>query len=83
MYYNGKYSFRNEHSTESAALLVDRVMVEIDNNNTHICIFLDLSKVFDTINHKILLDELKYYDIDGLAHNLIECYLTNRNSLLK
>ncbi len=47
--------FRTEHSTELAALeLVDRVKVEMDNNKTPISIFLDLSKVFDNINHKIL-----------------------------
>ncbi len=45
---------------ELAALeLVDRIMVEMDNNNTPISIFLDLFKAFDTINHKILLDKLK------------------------
>ncbi len=58
-------------------------MVEIDNNNTHISIFLDLLKPFDTINHKILLDKLKYYGIDGLAHNLIESYLTNRKKFVE
>ncbi len=73
LFYNGQYDFRTEHSTELAALeLVDRVMVEMDNNNTPISIFLVLSKASDTINHKILLDKLKYYGTDSLAHNLIE-----------
>ncbi len=58
-------------------------MVEMDNNNTSISIFLDLSKNFDTINHKILLDKLKYYGIDGLAHNLIESYLTSRKQFVE
>ncbi len=84
LFYNGQYGFRTEHSTELAALeLVDRVMVEMDTNNTPISIFLDLSKAFGTINHKILLDKLKYYGIDGLAHNLIESYLTKESNLLK
>ncbi len=83
LFYNGQYGFRTEHSTELAALeLVDREMVEMDNNNTPISIFFDLSKAFDTINHKILLDKLKYYGIDGLAHNLIERYLTNRKQFV-
>ncbi len=84
LFYNGQYGFRTEHSTELAALdLVDRVMVEMDNNNTPISILLDLSNAFDTINHKILLDKLNYYGIDGLAHNLIESYLTNRKQFVE
>ncbi len=59
--------------------LVDSVMVEMDNNNTPISIFLDLSEVYDIINHKILLDKLKYYGIDGVAHNHMESYLNKRN----
>ncbi len=40
LFYNGQYVFRTEHSTELAALeLIDRVMVEMDNDNTPISIF--------------------------------------------
>ncbi len=58
-------------------------MVEMDNNNTTISIFVDLSNAFDTINHKILLDKLKYYGIDGVAHNLIESYQTYRKQFIE
>ncbi len=54
---NSQYGFRTEHSTEFAALeLVDRVIVEMDKNNTPLNIFLDLSKAFDILDHKILLE---------------------------
>ena len=50
----------------------------MDNNETPINIFLDLSKAFDTIDHNILLDKLKYYGLDDTAIKLFRSYLTNR-----
>ncbi len=77
--YNAQYGFRTEHSTEFATLeLIDRVIVEMDKNNTPLNIFLHLSKAFDTLDDKILLKKLNYYGINGVAYNLMESYLTNR-----
>ncbi len=78
LFYSAQYGFRTEHSTEFAALeLVDRLMLEMDKKNTSINIFLDLSKAFDTLNHGILLQILKYYGLTGIALNLMESYITN------
>ncbi len=64
--YNAQYGFRTDHSTEFATLeLIDRVIVEMDKNNTPLNIFLDLSKSFDTLDHKILLKKLNYYVIQS------------------
>ncbi len=84
MFYNGQYGFRTEHSTEYATLeLIDRVIIEMDKKNTRINVFLDLSKTFDTINHTILLEKLKYYSIDGIALKLMESYMTNRTQYVE
>jgi hypothetical protein len=59
--------------------IVDRIGSELDNGNTPIAIFLDLSKAFDTLDHKILLSKLKHYGITNSALNWFASYLTNRN----
>ncbi len=55
----------------------------MDKKNTPINVFLDLSKAFDTINHIILLEKLKYYGIDGIALKLMESYMTNRTQYVE
>ncbi len=77
--YHSQYGFRNEHLTEFAAMeIVDRIMTEMDKNETPINIYLDLSKAFDTLDHQILLNKLEYYGVRGTSLNLFQNYLTNR-----
>ena len=52
--------------------LTDKIVKAFEENVYAIGIFLDLSKAFDTINHDILLDKLKYYGIRGVAHDWFE-----------
>ena len=55
-------------TTELAALhLTDNITQRMEKGNTPIAIYLDLSKAFDTINHSILLDKLKYYGLQSKA----------------
>ena len=77
--FDNQYGFRPKHSTEHAALeLTDRIINKMDTNEIPLNIFLDLSKAFDTIDHTILLNKLKYYGLKGSTLNLFQSYLNNR-----
>ena len=43
-----------------------------------ISLFLDLSKAFDTVNHQILLNKLRYYGLQQSEYNGFQSYLSNR-----
>ena len=77
--FDNQYGFRPKHITEHAALeLIDRIINKMDTNEIPLNIFLDLSKAFDTIDHTILLNTLKYYGLKGPTLNLFQSYLSNR-----
>ena len=79
-----QYGFRENRSTELAIIeLVDRVTKAIDRGEYTIGIFLDLSKAFDTIDHKILIQKLDHYGIRGITQLWFQDYLKNRKQIVK
>ncbi|VEN37767.1 unnamed protein product, partial [Callosobruchus maculatus] len=50
----------------------------MDEKTPSICIFVDLQKAFDTVNHKLLLNTLERLGFRGTMYNLLENYLSNR-----
>ena len=65
-----QYGLRQKHSTYMALLeTVKQISEAVDKNDCIVGIFVDLSKRFDTVNHKILLDMLKYYNIRASIHS--------------
>ena len=56
MFYAHQYGFRTGHCTEYAALeIIDRVTTQLDIKDIPLNILIDLSKVFDSLDHAILL----------------------------
>ena len=77
--YKYQFGFRKSYSTNHAIIsLVEKVNNAMDSGNISIGVFLDLRKVFDTVDHCILLDKLYKYGIRGTHWNWFKSYLENR-----
>ena len=63
--------------------LVDKISQKIDSKNYSMGIFINLSKAFDTINYKILIDKLEYYGIRGVALQWLISYLSKRSQCVQ
>jgi len=71
-----QYGFRTHSSTEQAAFtLINSILTAMNNNQMVGGIFCDLQKAFNCVNHKILLEKLEFYGIEGKFKTLIESYL--------
>ena len=74
-----QYGFREKRSTYMALLqIVDDIFSELDTKNNSIGVFIDLSKAFDTIDHKLLIKKLSHYGIREVVLNWFISYLSNR-----
>ena len=78
--YSRQFGFRKGFSTALSLIhLVNSVASAVDRNEFTVGVFLDLSKAFDTLDHRILLAKLEHYGIRGLALEWIKSYLSNRS----
>ena len=55
----------------------------MENKKNSVCVLLDLSKAFNTIEHSIMLKKLELYGIHGSALSWFQNYLSNRSMRVK
>ena len=73
-------AYRAGHSTETALLRVQNdILLAMDRQHVTLLVLLDLSAVFDTVDHRMLLRRLEVtYGITGTALQWFRSYLTGR-----
>ena len=77
--YTKQFGFQKQCSTEYAILqLTKEILNSFGKNQFTLGVFIDLSKAFDTVNHKILLTKLTYFGIEGTQLKWFQSYLHNR-----
>ena len=63
--------------------LTKTIKEALDLGKKYACgIFVDLQKVFDTVDYNILMGKLKYYSIRGVAYSWFESYLKGRKKYI-
>ena len=81
--YKKQFVFQTSHSTEHAILLpVNQLYQSFDESKFTLGIFIDLSKAFDIVDHKILTKKLELYGIKDCNLRWFESYLSNRKQFI-
>ena len=76
---HNQHAFRKLHSTVTSLIKsTDEWLSNIDSQKVNMTMFLDLKKAFDTVDHKILLEKLFKYGIQGKIISWFCSYLTER-----
>ena len=79
-----QFGFQKNKSTEHAiSSIISNITDAYTKQQSSFCIFLDFAKAFDTVNHNILIEKLRYYGVSGSTLDLFESYLTNRTQVVE
>ena len=71
------------YSTSHALIsLTDLTNKYLDKDYSVRGVFINLQKAFHTVNHEILLVELDFYGIRGLANSWLKSFLKNRKQYI-
>ena len=77
--HENQFSFQINNSTEHATLQYTRDIAQnFDNGKFTLGAFIDLLKAFDTVDHQILLNKLKYYGVNEKTLAWLQSYLSQR-----
>ena len=76
--FSSQYGFRKKHSCSDAIMELSEILKNNENGIHTACVFLDLSKAFDTLDPEILPKKMQNYEIRGIANQWFMSYLSKR-----
>ena len=83
MFFPKQFVFQVNNSTHHEILkLTDNILTSFEKGQFTLGVFIDLSKVFDTVNHSILLHKLELHGIKGKCLNWFKGYLKHRQQFV-
>lgn len=76
---NAQYGFRGGHSTvDAVSSVVGHIVGGLERGELVGLTLCDLSKAFDCVSHRLLIEKLYRYGVRGAPLNLIKSYLSSR-----
>jgi hypothetical protein len=76
--------FSEQKSTTTAIhSFTERIQEALDNGLQAIGIFFDLTKMYDVLNQKVLLDKLHFYGVRGNINSWFKSYITDRKQFIE
>ena len=79
-----QFGFRSKRSTASAILyFTEHIRQSLNSGQITGAIFIDLCKAFVTVNHRILLNKLKSFNLSFSAMEMMASYLSKRSQLVR
>ena len=79
-----QFGFRKGFSTVDAMIRISEFIYKaLDDQEHFMGIFIDFSKAFDTVDHKILLSKLSRYGVRGVPLNWFKSYLEGRRQRVR
>lgn len=81
---NEQHGFQCGKSTVTNLVILEDTVMNAFNARLQVdCIYLDFSKAFDRVNHKLLLAKLQGYGVHGPLLLWLESYLKNRTLIVR
>jgi hypothetical protein len=79
-----QYGFRQRRGcNEAIAMMSNHISNILESGKNALVISLDISKAFDSVDHRVLLRKLNFLGIRGLSYEVLSNFLTNRKQCVR